>query len=540
MLAYKVPATEYAIGISRLFLKSAQRKALEDMRDSGPLASPDELKAIVSGIIRKRWARAIHAVSLCLYMPKLAKQLRVRRALGALYRASLLGAFLNKRLKAARKRIELRRMFARRRLRGCFNAVRVSVRFWLQIKANRRQRLFKAVSLARLVVPFAARWAALGRQKIVERAEASKRVEESLKEVAEQRRQIQEERRQDNERRRREEEERQQIEANFGAELLRRRQAEELARKQREEEDEQRRDAEAQRMAERAEERAAMAKEHQRQNEEMEKMRAEIARMTQMRASLRPGENKEAEVHTEASTDPDTGTELVSSNGDDEEITPQDSVSVAFAPRLNLELEAQAAEQRNKIKDLERKLAEKNAEKELQEDPPMVARIARMSTASAASRKERYDIGGNRRLSTASIADPIADKRMRRASLVALRADAGLHTGEGGDTITKAKRHHMAMSRQFLIDELYGGSLLGPDEVMGNAKLKPVRKSEARNLKAQFDSMNTVEAEDAAAKVPSPCRDRKSGASESSQSRKKSIRLIPFRVSTAQPPTEGC
>merc|ERR1712226_1446280 len=105
--------------------------------------------------------------------------------------------------------------------------------FWLQAKEQRQQRLFKAVSLARLVLPFAARWAALGRQKIVERAEASKRLEEGLREVAEQRKKLQEERRKDNERRRQEEEERKQKEAEFEAERRRRLEEDEQVRRQR-------------------------------------------------------------------------------------------------------------------------------------------------------------------------------------------------------------------------------------------------------------------------------------------------------------------
>ncbi|CAK8993911.1 unnamed protein product [Durusdinium trenchii] len=70
MLAYEVPEQEWALGMSRLFLKAGQLKALEDMRSEGAEADPERLKAIVHSIIRKKWVRAKNAIQLCLYLPR--------------------------------------------------------------------------------------------------------------------------------------------------------------------------------------------------------------------------------------------------------------------------------------------------------------------------------------------------------------------------------------------------------------------------------------------------------------------------------------
>ncbi|CAJ1449595.1 unnamed protein product [Effrenium voratum] len=70
MLAYDVHPQEWALGMSRLFLKAGQLKALEDMRSEGVQPDPEKLRQIVRQIIRKRWVRAKNAVQLCLYLPR--------------------------------------------------------------------------------------------------------------------------------------------------------------------------------------------------------------------------------------------------------------------------------------------------------------------------------------------------------------------------------------------------------------------------------------------------------------------------------------
>merc|ERR1719163_2053938 len=50
MLAYKVPKEDWALGMSRLFLKAGQLKKLEDMRSEGCKPDPEDLARIVSSI----------------------------------------------------------------------------------------------------------------------------------------------------------------------------------------------------------------------------------------------------------------------------------------------------------------------------------------------------------------------------------------------------------------------------------------------------------------------------------------------------------
>merc|ERR1712151_182504 len=65
MQAYEVPEEEWALGLSRLFLKAGQLQKLEDLRSEGVVPAPEKLAQIVSRIIRKRWTRAIHSVRVC-------------------------------------------------------------------------------------------------------------------------------------------------------------------------------------------------------------------------------------------------------------------------------------------------------------------------------------------------------------------------------------------------------------------------------------------------------------------------------------------
>merc|ERR1712232_731543 len=204
-------------------------------------------------------------------------------------------------------------------------------------------------------------------------------------------------------------------------------------------------------------------------------------------------------------------------------------------------------EQMNRIKELESKLADKDhgatsvaRASTGGSTKAQTGRLARMSTASTASRKDRYDITGNRRLSLASIAGP-DQIRMRRTSAIALREGAGLRTGEDRDTVIKAQRDHMSANRHWLMQDLYGGGLLGAEDSGGYRKLKVVRES------APFEKMiDEAEADDKdprSPKIPSPCRDRRSAGGASDQSanaKKKTIRQVPFREPADHPPTDGC
>ena len=62
---------DWALGMSRVFLRAGQLKALEDLRSAGAAPDPEKLKIIMRQIIRKKWVRAVHAIGLCRYLPEL-------------------------------------------------------------------------------------------------------------------------------------------------------------------------------------------------------------------------------------------------------------------------------------------------------------------------------------------------------------------------------------------------------------------------------------------------------------------------------------
>jgi len=141
MLVYDVPRDQWELGMSRLFLKAGQLKALEDMRSGGVKPDPDKLAAIVSGIIRKRWKRAIQSVSLCLYVPRFISMIYQKRAAKALVRVAQVTARLQPRLAAAQGRVKERRLKARRRFLAAAFTVRCLQASWRQIRSARRERL---------------------------------------------------------------------------------------------------------------------------------------------------------------------------------------------------------------------------------------------------------------------------------------------------------------------------------------------------------------------------------------------------------------
>jgi len=138
LLAYKVPRDEWALGMSRLFLKAGRLKMLEDLRSESAMPEAEVLEQIARDIVRKQWVRAIHAVSFCQFVPKFIRQLRVQRCLEKLRKATRLGARLAIFLKAARARIA--RRLAARKLAGAFHAVTFLVKEWRRIRRARCDR----------------------------------------------------------------------------------------------------------------------------------------------------------------------------------------------------------------------------------------------------------------------------------------------------------------------------------------------------------------------------------------------------------------
>eukprot|EP00929_Paragymnodinium_shiwhaense_P105641 TRINITY_DN7068_c0_g3_i1.p1 TRINITY_DN7068_c0_g3~~TRINITY_DN7068_c0_g3_i1.p1 ORF type:complete len:1368 (+),score=413.56 TRINITY_DN7068_c0_g3_i1:90-4193(+) len=311
MMAYKVPSSDWALGMSRLFLKAGQLQKLEDMRSEGAVPDADVLAGIVRSIVRKRWVRAFHAINLCRYIPRRLSQMYAERAASSLAAASLLTGRLALRLQAAQQRIARRRQMARLRLRKAFVAVRISCAFWLKARHARRQRVEQVLYRAAFLVARSRTWVARGRARAIEAEEqreaaARRRLEEERARLEAQRLQLEQQKAEEDERRKREEEERQR-------ELARQREEEGRRREQEREELEARRaEEEARKEREEIERQAEALEASRRKDEEMaaererlEKERREFEeekRAWQARMSAEPsntsseGEKKKKEV----------------------------------------------------------------------------------------------------------------------------------------------------------------------------------------------------------------------------------------------------
>jgi len=251
-----VPNEDWELGVSRLFLKAGRLKALEDLRSEGAVPDPEALRRIVQGIIRKRWIRAIHAVQLCHYLPKLLEEIRAARASAALATTALLVGRLQPLLTTARERLLQRRLRARRRLKAAMGAVRLTLWVMAEVRLQRVQKAMRRWWLLRSRLDT---WLREKAQALLEEEEERQRAQEEERQRAEEERRRAEEeelRREQEERERAEEAERQRAEEE--AEEERRRAYEEELRRAEElhmakEEEEREREREAQRQGHEAE-----------------------------------------------------------------------------------------------------------------------------------------------------------------------------------------------------------------------------------------------------------------------------------------------
>jgi len=141
MLVYEVPKEDWALGMSRLFLKAGQLRMLESMRTEGARPDPEKLARIVKDIVRKRWRRAGEAVRFCTWFPKFVASIRVTRAAKAMACAAAVTARLAPQLEAAKLRVAQRRLAARRKLAAAFRATRLCIVLFRATKAARLRRL---------------------------------------------------------------------------------------------------------------------------------------------------------------------------------------------------------------------------------------------------------------------------------------------------------------------------------------------------------------------------------------------------------------
>lgn len=176
MTAYDVPSHEWALGMSRLFLKAGQLKALESMRTEGATPPAERLSSIVRGIILNRWKRAGCVVMVCNFIPKFIAQLSIKRAETALAGVSILAHSLSPVLAAARERILQRRLIARRRLVGVIHAVTLSHFSWTTIRSKRRTRLASCFHLVWYLHSHMRLWIMRARQRVEEKRVEEKRL----------------------------------------------------------------------------------------------------------------------------------------------------------------------------------------------------------------------------------------------------------------------------------------------------------------------------------------------------------------------------
>lgn len=278
MLAYEIPSGEWALGMSRLFLKAGQLKNLEDMRSGGATPKAEVLQQIVTQIVRKRWRRIRDVVQLCNWLPKFIAQIQVKKAAQAVYKTASLAGSLAPRLAAAQSRVAARRLRLRRRLVGAFRLVVYVCHSWRELRRQRRERLVSSLYRASLLSVRCRTW--------LERAR------ESLRELSKRRAREEEHRRLELERRLREEEEQRRLEVarrlqeeeeRHRAEVERRRKEQEEEAKRREEEQQRQ---EAERQAREEERRAAEERDAEENRRLVEALQAERAQLEEQKRQI--------------------------------------------------------------------------------------------------------------------------------------------------------------------------------------------------------------------------------------------------------------
>jgi len=483
MLAYEVPRDEWELGMSRLFLKAGQLRALEAMRSGGTKPKAETLEKIVSGIIRKRWVRAGNAVRLCNYIPRFISQIYVKRAEKALTQTSLAVALIAPRLAAARRRVGERQLRARRKLRGAFKAIRLMHIFWAGVREHRAARLAKALRLATLVHVRTRPWLAVARERARD-AEARRRAEEE--------RQQRERRRLEDERKRLEDD-RVRLEA----------EQQERAAQEKQREADQRKEMERQMEEERQkfmEDRRNF--EQERQAFEQQKRLSILAQATPQNAGPVMQEPMVPSRVT-GSYDVDEKSQVTAQisttvAGEEDEVYPGDSasamVTTSFATSLVQKevevqmnerikaLEHQMAQKQEEVMEQMRFLQQKNEELErtvaAQHGPDMQAgeatgtpgSISKVSHQSRSGRRNSMmDLSGGRRVSSSRVG---SRKRLSVAQeAFCMYDEGGDNSSCAGDSTGKSQniysqRKWWAQQRQFLLEDLHPngspGGVLGP------------------------------------------------------------------------------
>eukprot|EP00435_Cladocopium_sp_Y103_P015380 s3168_g3.t1 len=397
MLAHNVPKEEWALGMSRLFLKAGQLKALEDLRAEGAEADPERLRQIVHDIIRKKWVRAKNAIQLVHYLPRFLSALRTARAARTLCTRALLIGRLQPMLMAAREKLRLRAQAAQRRIRGAVWTVRLSVKLMQQAKSNRRERLVKAIYL---------RWLLHKRLQPAIQGARTRLIALEVQREAERRRE--EERRAAEEKRRHEEEmERMKEQLRREYEEKERIRAEAAAEAKRQEEEQARRAAEAQAQKE---EELRRVKEELEAKKREEEHRAEAALVNDVPSPCRNSPSRQNTIADTGEDDARPATETGGSSAEIKELRERVRKMEEHEREILFDKEIQFKEMQERIQKMEELMEEKqNQTREemmrlLQKQQQANVRNFHPEMGQGLQMTPPRDRGDKRRLSTASVA----------------------------------------------------------------------------------------------------------------------------------------
>ena len=105
---YKIPSSDYALGMSRLFLKAGRLALIEKFMAAGAGEGAEELKRELKALMRrKKLRRVLHAVRISLYLKRAAKSTRTGSIGAALVRSARTYVKLARWHKKARRKFTL-------------------------------------------------------------------------------------------------------------------------------------------------------------------------------------------------------------------------------------------------------------------------------------------------------------------------------------------------------------------------------------------------------------------------------------------------
>ncbi|CAK0904918.1 unnamed protein product [Prorocentrum cordatum] len=96
MLAFEMDETQWTLGTKRLFLKAGNLRVLEELRDTGCVASGGMLRKIRAKFARKKFRAALVVIRLMIWWPKRRREVVIGKLRSAVFIAVRLHRWLNK------------------------------------------------------------------------------------------------------------------------------------------------------------------------------------------------------------------------------------------------------------------------------------------------------------------------------------------------------------------------------------------------------------------------------------------------------------